>query len=156
MAGEGAELPREATPGMSKGLVQKLTARAKMSFSSPSEVDVLCSGQSSSTQSSSSNTLSAVVLVEAIASHMVAAALQAQNSVSVGSRPQRCGLGNPEGPGWPPALPLPAALTSSTQRACPCRQQAAEQRCLEGPGGSMALGSGADMPGLGNGGARGA
>ena len=85
--------------GASKGLVQKLTASAKMPVLSPSKVYVLCSGQSFSTQSSSGSTFSAVLLVETIALHMVAAALQAQSIVSAGSRPQRRGLGNRGGPG---------------------------------------------------------
>ena len=109
MVGEDGEPPGEAMLGASKGLVQKLTASAKMPVLSPSKVYVLCSGQSFSTQSSSGSTFSAVLLVETIALHMVAAALQAQSSVSAGSRPQRCGLGNRGGPGWPPALPLPTA-----------------------------------------------
>ena len=142
-------------PGASKHLGQKLTARAKTSALSPSEVHVLCSGQSSSTQTSSRSTCSAVLLLETITLHMVAAALQAQSSVSEGSWPQCRGLGNRGGWGWPPALPrlCPLPLASSTQQACPCGQQAAERRCLEGQGGSTAAGSGAVVPGLGNGGA---
>lgn len=50
MAGEDGEPPGDVTLGVSKGLGQKLTARSKMSMLPPSEVDVLCSGQSSSTQ----------------------------------------------------------------------------------------------------------
>ena len=109
VVGEDGEPPGEVTLGASKGLVQKLTARAKMSIISPSEVDVLCSGQSSSAQSSSSSTFSAVLFAETMALHMGAAALQAQSSVSVGSWPQCRGPGHPRGPGWPPALPLPVA-----------------------------------------------
>lgn len=114
--GEDGEPPGEATLGASKGLGQKLTARAKTSELSPSEVHVLCSGQSSSTQTSSRSTCSAVLLLETITLHMVAAALQAQSSVSEGSWPQCRGLGNRGGWGWPPALPLPTA---------PCQQHPA-------------------------------
>ena len=116
MAGEDWEPPGEATLGVIKGHLQKLTARAKTSLLSPSEVNVLCSGQSASTGSSSSSTLSAVLIVETITLHMAAAALQTQSSVSAGSRPQRRSLGTPGVLCWLPALPLPTA---------PCWQQPA-------------------------------
>lgn len=121
MAGDDGELPAEATLGLSKGLVGSLTARARTSCWSPSQVDVLCSGQSLSTQSSSWNTFFVVMLVVTIILHMAAAALQAQSSVSLGFWPQHQGPGNRGGPGWPPALALPAAPRRRHPAALPLR-----------------------------------
>lgn len=90
-------------------LGQKLTAREKTSELSLSEVDVLCSGQSSSTQRSSGSTFSAVLLEETITLHMVMATLQAQNSVSVRFWPQHHGLHSCRVPSRSAALPLPTA-----------------------------------------------
>lgn len=101
------EVPERQPLRMCLGLVQKLTAREKTSESSLSEVDVLCSGQSSNTQRSSGSTFSVVLLEETITLYMVTAALHAQNSVSVGSWPQQHGLGSCRVPSWSPALPLP-------------------------------------------------
>lgn len=107
-------MPERQPLRMCLGLVQKLTAREKTSESSLSEVDVLCSGQSSSTQRSSGSTFSAVLLEETITLHMVTAALHTQNSVSVGSWPQQHGLGSCRVPSWFPSsasahCPSPAA-----------------------------------------------
>lgn len=115
----------------SKGRFQKLTARAKTSVLSPSEVAVLCSGQSSMTSSSAGSTFSAVVAEEAMVLHRSAAALWGQSCVSGG-------VGH-SAEGW--------AAVGETQGT--------EPGCLEGPGGSVAAGSGAVLAGLGQGGARG-
>ena len=68
--------------GASKGQFQKLTARAKTSVASPSEVRVLCSGQLPSTSRSSSMTVFAVLNEHMSVFHMVVAALWGQSSVS--------------------------------------------------------------------------
>ena len=96
--GAGQRAAREVL-GASKGLFQKLTARAKTSVSSPSEVRMLCSGQLPSTSRSSCSASSAVLGEDMIVVHMVAAALWGQNSVSGGRQPQHCGLGSCRGPG---------------------------------------------------------
>ena len=118
---EGGEPPREATQEVSKSLVQRLTASAETSDLSPSEVNVLCSGQSSSTQSSFSTTCSPVLLADNITLHMLAAALQAHSSVSAVSQPQRLGLGHHGCPGWLPALPLPTAPRRQHPAGLPLR-----------------------------------
>lgn len=110
---------------MCLGLAQKLTARGKTSELSLSEVDVLCSGQSSSTQRSSGSTFSTILLEEIIALHMATATLQAQNCVSVGFWPQHCGLASCRVLSWfsssasalcpSPAAPGHTATVSSTQ-----------------------------------------
>ena len=103
--------------GASRGQFQELTARAKPSLLSPSEVHILCRGQSSITQSSAGSTFSTVDFDEPMALHILAAALWDQSSVSGVSQSQYHAL-------------------------CSSGAQVTEAQCPEGQGGSMAAGSG--------------
>ena len=109
--------------GVSKGQLQKLTARAKTSVSSPSEVHMLQAGQLPRTRTSIFSTDSKVLLEELIVLHMVAAALRGQSSVSAGSQPQCHGLGN-------------------------SKSQVTKPQHLEEQGGHKGAGSVAGMPGM--------
>lgn len=136
--------------GVSKGQFQKLTARAKTPVLSPSEVHVLCSGQFPSTSRTLSCASSAVLGEHKMVFHRVMAALWGQSSVSGQSQTQNRGLGRSGVLSWLLPLPLPTAHHQQYSGSPALWGQAPEEE-----GGSIAAGSGADMPGLGKGAARG-